>query len=820
MRVLVYLLLSEDLNSLTKKDVIMYLIKNLFLRKKYHRRVLTIILFVSYFAVIVSAADSLKIYQLSNYPVIDGILDAGYGPENPIAVQDTSNDPDLWNGPEDLSGTFRTGWFEDSLYLFIDIMDDIFDTDNLNATWENDGMDIFFDGDNSKVLSSADKINDLHSRIERDDPGPAIDDWTYCGVENLTSDWWDNTSSHFKIAEHETEDGYSMEVAYNIDDLGITGGINDYLGFEIQINDADGSNRETMLRWHSNSNDAWHWMHLLGNATFTDLPALQAGMVVNTEGATEIITNSALLHARLNPNGLNMNVYFEYGETITYGNSIPAVQNSVSGTELFEVNARLTGLTINTTYNYRVVMSNNDYTVYGGNRTFQTYPDKIDLLHTIHFPENLETSEYKPTDYRIAGLPGASGILIKNLFTGTQDKDWQVYWDNGWRSDYLIEYNGEDIFRCIPGRAFWILNTSILQIDRQDIIPVPINNIGETEIELHVRWNLITNPFNIAVAWEKIKEVNQIGENIHIWSYNGSFHPEQVLEPCTGYYFDNNDAINLSSLKIQYIPVNPELAKQSDNDHCLWKVIIALKSGDIIDNSCYFGIKEGAQRGLDMNEYCKPRATGVIPAVYFNRPEWDESYPSFTNDLRPSFRELEEWDFQVTVPEEKSETSFADNSTLSFSGMEGIAQGFSVYLIDNSSGNYINLREEDSYDFTPQEEVSSFTVMVGKDNLIQRKLKILSPRDFSLSQNYPNPFNPVTTILFAVPVKSRVTIKVYNIMGQLVKTLLAETMDSGNYHINWDGKDDRGLKLASGLYIYQLKTGTGRKLTGKMILLK
>jgi hypothetical protein len=94
--------------------------------------------------------------------------------------------------------------------------------------------------------------------------------------------------------------------------------------------------------------------------------------------------------------------------------------------------------------------------------------------------------------------------------------------------------------------------------------------------------------------------------------------------------------------------------------------------------------------------------------------------------------------------------------------------------------------------------------------------------DFVLLQNFPNPFNPETTILFNVPAKlanSFSELKIYNINGQIVKKIFAKEIPQGNYFTKWDGKNDSGQFVASGVYIYQLKIGNIIK-AAKMNLLK
>lgn len=99
------------------------------------------------------------------------------------------------------------------------------------------------------------------------------------------------------------------------------------------------------------------------------------------------------------------------------------------------------------------------------------------------------------------------------------------------------------------------------------------------------------------------------------------------------------------------------------------------------------------------------------------------------------------------------------------------------------------------------------------------KLASLQPLQFEVNQNYPNPFNPITIIDFAIPEESRVTIKVYNILGQVVNTLLDEVKSPGNYRVNFNGVNNKGEQLASGIYFYKIEAGDFREVK-KMVLLR
>ncbi len=81
------------------------------------------------------------------------------------------------------------------------------------------------------------------------------------------------------------------------------------------------------------------------------------------------------------------------------------------------------------------------------------------------------------------------------------------------------------------------------------------------------------------------------------------------------------------------------------------------------------------------------------------------------------------------------------------------------------------------------------------------------PLKFELSQNYPNPFNPTTTIRYSILNAAKVELKIYNMLGQMVKTLVNQDQSPGFYEVPWDGTDQFGRNVSSGIYFYQIKAG-------------
>lgn len=97
--------------------------------------------------------------------------------------------------------------------------------------------------------------------------------------------------------------------------------------------------------------------------------------------------------------------------------------------------------------------------------------------------------------------------------------------------------------------------------------------------------------------------------------------------------------------------------------------------------------------------------------------------------------------------------------------------------------------------------------------------KDMLPAEFALSQNMPNPFNPTTIVKYDLPRDAVTTLRVYNSLGQLVRTLVNELKPAGSHQVMFDGRDDSGTQLSSGMYIYQITAGSFTK-SAKMLLLK
>jgi hypothetical protein len=118
-------------------------------------------------------------------------------------------------------------------------------------------------------------------------------------------------------------------------------------------------------------------------------------------------------------------------------------------------------------------------------------------------------------------------------------------------------------------------------------------------------------------------------------------------------------------------------------------------------------------------------------------------------------------------------------------------------------------------DFEMVEVLSAVTSVDGDDPVVAGTV----PEAYALHQNYPNPFNPSTTITYEVPSVGMIGLEVYNILGQKVRTLLHEAQTAGTWKVVWDGTNDAGNLVPSGIYFYRL-SAPDVSITKKMMLLK
>jgi uncharacterized repeat protein (TIGR01451 family) len=148
------------------------------------------------------------------------------------------------------------------------------------------------------------------------------------------------------------------------------------------------------------------------------------------------------------------------------------------------------------------------------------------------------------------------------------------------------------------------------------------------------------------------------------------------------------------------------------------------------------------------------------------------------------------------------------DTTATFHGEPGKTYGFATIAYDKAGNKE-----------TKEPEAEAVTRVTGTTSVDSTKSQSKTPTEYALLQNYPNPFNPVTEIQYQLPQAGNVELIVYNILGQKVRTLVNKTQTPGFYTIRWDGKNDAGSFVTSGVYLFQLKT-KGFSKVKKMLIVR
>ncbi len=538
---------------------------------------------------------------------------------------------------------------------------------------------------------------------------------------------------------------------------------------------------------------------------------------VISASATNITSNSAVLIGLVNPNSLTTAVSFQYGTTTSYDNQIGANESPISGGNNVSISANVSGLQANTTYHFSIQATGNGNTVNGSDATFTTginYPAMITLNNTYSFSDVLQSS-----NYRMIGLPGDQSTLISNLIkTGTQKKDWDAYFDNGASSNFLVEFDGSSTFNFKPGKGFWVLSKNPFTVGGQvDNVKLSADNTYSITLNSGTSgFNIISNPFDVSVSWADVQNQNGLSTNDFLFDWTGVWTHATQMEPYKAYYFKNTNS--LSTLKIPYnfaaagkiTASNSQKAEIYSGDY----VKLSLYQNDVEKSFVVAGFNTSAKEDYDKFDCFAPPGYFDEVRIHIEEQNLTDPYKQLFVDYRPSVNEGQSYDLKLKNDTKKTIRLLA-------AGVEKFTNE-EVYLLDENLNRFYNLKESNEIDISPIHKNYDYRLLIGNENFIDNLKKEYVPSEYSLYQNYPNPFNPSTIIKYQIPVNNTlVELKVFNVLGKEIKTLVNKIQDSGIHEVEFNAAD-----YSSGIYFCTLKALSNGGLsvsfssTRKMILIK
>ncbi len=348
----------------------------------------------------------------------------------------------------------------------------------------------------------------------------------------------------------------------------------------------------------------------------------------------------------------------------------------------------------------------------------------------------------------------------------------------------------------------------------------------EFQITLQPGHNFIGAPFNFNIPAAKLRL--QSGGTVTLRTFNGSFTSVTEMQPWEGYYLAN---LNLSS---DILFVNPNFssstapAMSNKTNGSGWRLRVLASCAEAGDDYNFAGIAPESEDGYDDNDLAEPPPIGDFVSLYFPHPEWQKALSRFSDDIRSATNTNHKWKFHV-------ETNIPDEIVkLQFDGLKEIDLALSVLVVDEEMKYKQDLRENAVYQYQSRgpDHPKALSLIVGKEAFIEEQTGGVQgvPTDFVLEQNFPNPFwgeatsrfagNPETAIRFGLPKTSVVTIKIFDLAGRKLATVLNRVeLPAGRHQRTWNGRDNQGRPVSSGLYFYQIIAGSFSK-TMKLTLMK
>ena len=457
------------------------------------------------------------------------------------------------------------------------------------------------------------------------------------------------------------------------------------------------------------------------------------------------------------------------------------------------------------------VSASTNFQVYGGIATVNDRAG-IDMVTRPDLTPALQ--------HRIVGvpvnIPGDRGVsdVFGGMF-GTYDN---TVWRLGrYSSTDGANYEYPNVPAVRPGIGYWLITRAgrTMELEGSDVM---LN--FEYDDELYYRssytldtgWNMLSNPMPYTVSWSDVLfedgGVVQAGHpatvlDDAIWMYGNSGYYDATTIPAWNGFFVH---INKPGIKILFpskaymIHLSPTKKDKVSLDN--WAINLRLISDDMVDGYNQIGVRFDASDDVDQYDHFEPPPPPGGASLAFKSA--DESRRC--TDFKAPFGDGAIWTLSFTD---------CKAGKLRFDDLENIPATMNAWLMIDDV--VIQVNNETSVSIT--DKIKQAFLVIGTEKYMEGETDDLIPVTFALEQNYPNPFNPNTYIEFTIPQSGHVSLDIFNVLGQKVRTLLDKEMTSGTRTVMWDSHDNNGTSVATGVYFYRLQFGDMVK-HKKMVLLK
>jgi hypothetical protein len=438
--------------------------------------------------------------------------------------------------------------------------------------------------------------------------------------------------------------------------------------------------------------------------------------------------------------------------------------------------------------------------------------------HSVNFAGFVPTTPLGYDQWQMISIPAdarSTNIFgqLSNDLGAYDNTKWRLFiWGSGGYGEISSFSSGSII---TLGQAYWLRHRTTQTAVSFEGPGHSYGNFNESQVcslALAPGWNDLGTPFLFDRDWAMHVTIpaNVAGP----YYYDGTrwLLPSEVtngslpFKPYLGFSFRNDAASN-------YLEICPAAKKKSGKTAAEkqpngWQALVAVGNQNGSDNN-YFGLSTDASVQRDQYDYPEPPSGLTGTSGYFRLVN-----DQFCTDVRPELGDGQTWSFAVDC---NGRTSL----TITLPG--GFPAGAECYLADLSRQVSVNIRDNGTYSFTPEpgEKTREFRIIAGQADYAKGVLgsAFALPAVTLLGQNRPNPLRDNTAISYQLAATGPAKLAVYNVAGQLVKTLVNRPQMAGRYTVNWNGRDESGRQAAAGVYFYRL-TANGTSAARTMNLIK
>ena len=399
----------------------------------------------------------------------------------------------------------------------------------------------------------------------------------------------------------------------------------------------------------------------------------------------------------------------------------------------------------------------------------------------------------------------------------------------------------------VPEDSFQVSTGYWLNFPADETVAISGSQIDNVTLDLAAGWNMISG-ISSDVAIEDVIDSSGIINPGTLFRFAGTYVPVDVIEQGGGFWINTNAAgqITLQSSGSTVV-ANNGAGESNDNgranltaagDEGQRPTVLKTESDDTLQLSAlkaarFAKVKETRENRIPTLYFEDAKGLGQELKFNVKRALEESGSDSRTAQTREDYRQHYLLPPPAPGGEGTFDARFAGNYGMSDADEALIHIQASNYPVTITAENltaamtlddaqYVLVEVLDNEDGKTHQLTEGASISISNPAVKTLKLSKVTasiPTEFRMHQNYPNPFNPTTKIKYDLPAKGKVSIQIYNALGQRVRTLVSKEQEAGYYETVWDATNEFGSKVGSGVYFYRINAGEFNAVK-KMILLK